>query len=120
MGGKEKEAVKPLRNMYDECKTPQGRAHVLWSLHGLNGLEDDLIGRALKDDEPGVREQALRLAEERLSGSATLRSAVAALADDPSPRVRFQLAFTLGEADAPELVAALAKLARRDAGDPWT
>ena len=37
-----------------------------------------------------------------------------------SPRVRFQLAFTLGEAEAPELAAALVRVARRDAGDPWT
>jgi putative heme-binding domain-containing protein len=83
-------------------------------------LDDELIERALKDAAPGVREQALRLAEERLASSARLRSAVAALADDDSPRVRFQLAFTLGEADAPELVAALAKVARRAAADPWT
>src|SRR5262249_31459210 len=32
----------------------------------------------------------------------------------------FQLAFTLGAADSPETVTALARIARHDAGDPWT
>jgi putative membrane-bound dehydrogenase-like protein len=113
-------AVKPLEEMARTSKSAPGRAHALWTLHGLKALPDALVEMALKDAEPGVREQALRLADERLAGSPRLRTAVAALADDPSPRVRFQLAFTLGQADAPEMTAALAKVARRDAADPWT
>lgn len=113
-------AKDPLRYLARNARTAPGRAHALWTLRGLNALDDDLVEQALLDPEPGVREQGLRLADERLRASAALRKAVAALAEDPSPRVRFQLAFTLGEADAPELVAALAKVARRDVGDPWT
>jgi putative membrane-bound dehydrogenase-like protein len=112
-------AVKPLQKLARGAAFPPGRAHALWTLHGLKALDDGTIEHALKDPEAGVREQALRLAEGRLA-SPRLRSAVAALADDPSPRVRFQLAFTLGEGDAPELVAALARVARRDVADPWT
>jgi putative membrane-bound dehydrogenase-like protein len=116
----DKEAVKPLRKLVSEAASAQGRAHALWTLHGLKSLDDASIERGLEDKEAGVREQALRLAEERLASSARLRTLAAALADDRSPRVRFQLAFSLGEADAPELVAALAKVARRDLDDPWT
>jgi putative membrane-bound dehydrogenase-like protein len=97
-----------------------GRGHALWTLHGLKGLRDEVIEAALKDAEPGVREQALRLADERLVSSERLRQAVAALAEDPSPRVRFQLAFTLGQSDSPETMAALAKVAAEDSSDPWT
>src|SRR5262249_21398090 len=83
--------------------------------------DNALIENALKDPVAGVREQALRLAEERLASSASLRTTVASLADDDAPRVRFQLAFTLGESDAPELVASLAKVARRSLDDTrWT
>jgi putative membrane-bound dehydrogenase-like protein len=114
------DAVKPLEELFRTTKSAPGRAHALWTLRGLKALDDVLIEAALKDPESGVREQALRLCDERLAASAKLRAAAAALADDPSPRVRFQLAFTLGESDAPECVAALAKVTRRDADDPWT
>jgi putative membrane-bound dehydrogenase-like protein len=113
-------AVEPLARLARDADLAPGRAHALWTLHGLGALDDAAIEHALKDREPGVREQALRLADERLARSESLRKAVVALADDPSPRVRFQLAFTLGEADAPELTAALAKVARKDVADPWT
>ncbi|HEY7314851.1 MAG TPA: PVC-type heme-binding CxxCH protein [Gemmataceae bacterium] len=116
----DKTAVRWLREFARASKTPPGRAHALWTLHGLKGLTDEDIEHALKDAEPGVREQALRLSDERLRISAKLRDAVAALADDPAPRVRFQLAFTLGASDTPETVRALAGVARKDAGDRWT
>jgi putative membrane-bound dehydrogenase-like protein len=113
-------AVKALRELARTAKSAPGRAHALWALHGLKALTEDDIEQALKDPTAGVREQALRLSEERLPTSAKLRGDVAALADDPSPRVRFQLAFTLGASDAPEMVKALACIGRRDAGDRWT
>src|SRR5262249_32965669 len=109
-----------LNSLARTATTPQGRAHALWTLDGLNLLQSLQIERAMKDPEAGVREQALRLADRRLAGDANLRTAAAALANDPSPRVRFQAAFTLGEADAPEVVSALAAIVRRDLGDPWT
>jgi putative membrane-bound dehydrogenase-like protein len=116
----DKKAVEPLQQLAKGATTPQGRAHALWTLHGLKALDDKAVERALKDHEPEVREQALRLAEDRLAASPSLVQAVAALTDDPSPRVRFQLAFTLGESQSHDAVAALARIARRDADDPWT
>ncbi len=116
----DRSAVRWLREYARTAKSDPGRAHALWTLHGLKALTEEDIERALEDSHPGVREQALRLAEERLPDSAKLRAAVAELADDPSPRVRFQLAFTLGAGDSSETVKALACVARRDAGDRWT
>jgi putative membrane-bound dehydrogenase-like protein len=113
-------AVPALANLAKSAVSPQGRVHAVWTLHGLHALNEALIKNALKDSDAHVREQALRMAEGSLAASADLRSAVAALADDPAPRVRFQLAFTLGEVNSPETAGALAKIARRDGGDPWT
>jgi len=112
--------VAPLEILAREATFSPGRAHALWTLDGLNGLKDALVLEALNDKEAGVREQALRLSEHRLPNSSALREAVVKLADDPSPRVRFQLAFTLGAMDVPKAARALTKIAQRDAADPWT
>ena len=97
-----------------------GRVHALWTLEGLKALPDRLIEAALKDGTAGVREQALRLAEERLPRAPGLLAAVARLADDPSPRVRFQAALTLGASDRKERLPALATLLRNPESDSWT
>jgi putative membrane-bound dehydrogenase-like protein len=114
----DKSAVKPLAELARAAKTAPGRAHALWTLQGLKALNEGLIENALKDEAAGVREQAIRLAESRLS-SQRLVAALVKLADDPAVRVRFQLAFSLGETDAPMAMKALARLARRDVSDPW-
>jgi putative heme-binding domain-containing protein len=44
---------------------------------------------------------------------------VLALADDADSRVRYQVAYSLGETKDPRGVEALARIARRDAVDPW-
>jgi hypothetical protein len=47
------------------------------------------------------------------------RAALLKLASDSDARVRFQLAFTLGEISDPRAPEALAVIARRGAADPW-
>jgi putative membrane-bound dehydrogenase-like protein len=115
----DKAAVPLLEALARTCPNGPGRAHALWTLRGLHALKDELIVAALKDPEAGVREQALRLADARMDQPA-VRTAVLHLGRDPSARVRFQLAFTLGETSAPEAGVALAALLRSDGGDSWT
>jgi putative membrane-bound dehydrogenase-like protein len=116
----DKKAVPFLLKLVQAAPTPQARVHALWTLHGLQSLPDNLVELALKDADAHVREQGLRLAENRLEGSVALRAAAIALVNDPSPRVRFQLAFSLGEARQPEIATALANVIRVDVADPWT
>jgi putative membrane-bound dehydrogenase-like protein len=116
----DKSVVPQLAELVRTASLPVGRAHALWALHGLASLDNALIEHALKDAAAGLREQALRLAEPRLPANAQLRAAVLALSNDPNPRVRFQLAFTLGETDDPGVLAALARVAGQDAADPGT
>jgi putative membrane-bound dehydrogenase-like protein len=116
----DKTVTESLVKLAGEPASPQGRVHALWTLHGLKSLNPALVIGALKDSEPGVREQALRLAEEYLGSSHDVLSAVVALAQDPSAKVRFQLAFTLGQAQGPEVGAALDTIARKDVDDLWT
>ena len=70
---------------------------------------------ALDDPHPGVRENALQVAEALLPGSGELRGRILEAMHDPSPRVRFQAALTAGELDDPRRLTALADLLRRDA-----
>ncbi|HET6878615.1 MAG TPA: PVC-type heme-binding CxxCH protein, partial [Pirellulales bacterium] len=120
-------AVPPLQTMLAESENPLARLHALWSLEGLSALTDDELLRALSDVSAGVREHAVQLAERRLAQSPVLADRVLALADDDELRVRFQVAFTLGELMGPQVAegtrnraaAALAAIARRDAADPW-
>jgi len=112
----DKGVLEELRRLARGSTSDLGRLHALWTLSGLGALNDGLVKDALADPAAGIREHALRLAE----GRADLREAVLAMADDPSPRVRFQVALTLGGIPDPRATAALARIAVRDAADRWT
>jgi hypothetical protein len=67
-----------------------------------------------------VREAAIRLAEARLQNEPELLSRMLALAEDADPMVRFQLAFSLGEAGNERgVLTALASIAAQDATNQW-
>ena len=116
---KDPAAVAPLKALAVEGKSPFARAHAMCTLDGLEALDADLIARSMKDQHPGVRRQAVRLAESRAKDAPPLVEAAVALADDPDARVRLQLACALGEWNDPRAGAALAKLAVKDAGDTY-
>ena len=95
--------------------SPQARLHALNALEGLAALEATQLQPALEDAHPEVRVHAVRLSE----AFPELAGRLARMVDDPSPRVRFQLALSLGEFSGPTVVRALARLARDHSGDPW-
>ncbi|HCR00624.1 MAG TPA: hypothetical protein DIU48_14460, partial [Acidobacteria bacterium] len=97
-----------------------GRVHALWTLQGLGALGADELLVALSDSSPGIREQALVAAEERLPSSAPLASFVADMAVDPDARVRMQVALTLGSVEPSEAQDGLWRLLARDARYRWT
>jgi len=89
------------------------RVQALWSLHALGKLDDATLARALRDEAPGVRENAIQMAEGRLGLAADLIG----LTSDDHRGVRFQLALSLGEIPAPVRTAPLAALSRQDGND---
>ncbi len=96
-------------------------SHLLWTLHHLNPTEvSRWLSEALADPVTGNREQALRLVEAYMAQSADLRQQVARMVTDPSPQVRFQLAFSAGALPPREAAAVLAAILATDARDPWT
>ncbi|WP_435017917.1 neutral/alkaline non-lysosomal ceramidase N-terminal domain-containing protein [Tundrisphaera sp. TA3] len=98
---------------------PEARLQALATLDGLGVLDPDTLLGGLADAHPGVRREAIRMAESRFTADARLLPAVIARADDPDAPVRFQAALSLGESTAPEAGAALGRIAARDGADRW-
>jgi putative membrane-bound dehydrogenase-like protein len=114
-------AVVPLGRLLRKAKDPRARLHALYNLAGLSALEDGDLRAGLADDSEHVREHSVLLAEPRLGKGPGegLQTEVVRLAHDPSVRVRFQVAFTIGEIPGAGATEGLATIARRDGGDPW-
>ena len=114
-------AITPLRTLLNNSDSDLAQLHAMCALDGLGALNNDDLVSPLASPSAGLRERAVRLAETRLTGEAgsSLLAQMIALADDDNPRVRFQVAFSLGESDDPAAAAALARIARRDAEDVW-
>ena len=115
----DKSVVPTLQELARTHADPQTRLRALWTLEGLNSLPEELIISALTHSEVGLRENALILAEPRLSQSPRLQEQVLKLVRDPDQRIRFQLALSLGEMPLDKAYPALAEIARQDAEDQW-
>ncbi len=99
---------------------PLGKLHALWTLNALGRLPDSLIVAALADAEPGLRENALQLAEPRLTAP-ELAAAVLARGDaETDPRARFQLMATLGSLPGARAAGVQTRLLFDHLDDLWT
>ena len=119
-----KEAVARVRGRLPQAIGRPGRVNLLWTLAGLKELTVGDVLPALDDPNPGVREIALRLAEPFLEAATNkdkgqLGERIGKLVDDPSPRVRFQLAFTARYLPAPLNYQTISQLLTKDEGDRW-
>ncbi|NQT38050.1 MAG: HEAT repeat domain-containing protein [Planctomycetes bacterium] len=111
--------VAALQNLIRTGPTPQARLHALYAVSGLDALTPDLLKSALQDSHFAVRVHALRVAEGRFDRHLELLPVVLSMVDDPHPRVRLQLALSLGESDSLEAGDALVRLALKHGEDPW-
>lgn len=113
------QAVPLLSELARKSRSPLARLHALWTLEGLSALTDEQILTALSDPVPGVRENAVRLAEPRMKGAPALQEALLNLASDTEPKVRFQLLCTLGSLDGPGAREAREFLLFENLSDTW-
>ncbi|XOV93582.1 MAG: PVC-type heme-binding CxxCH protein [Bacteroidota bacterium] len=96
-----------------------GKIHGLYILNGKNALSDDLLNNLLKDSEPGLRENAIKIAEDRLAESPDLVAALISMLNDENAKVRYQLLLTLGELNTPAAEKARDELLMKDIEDEW-
>jgi putative membrane-bound dehydrogenase-like protein len=104
------------------ARSPLARIAALHVLDGLGGLTSARILKGLQDPDERVREHAVRLSERLVQGRTIpddVWGRMASLTADPSPRVRYQLAFTLGELRRPEAVQVLAGLFMQTPDNVW-
>jgi len=113
-------AIESLRAVVGSADRPLARLHAAWLLEGAGALEDGLVLALLDHPYPRLREHGVLLAERRLSSSSAIRDRVIALAADPDPRVRYQVALSLGAWDDARILAPLAAISVAGAEDRWT
>jgi len=120
----DKAAIIPLiQLLFDPYSPGLGRVYALHALDGLQTLVPGHLVRALNDPDDRVREQAVLLSEKFLTNGMMVPDLIWGplinVRGDPSPQVRYQLAFTLGQCRNPGRVQALADTLRSNPGSSW-
>jgi putative membrane-bound dehydrogenase-like protein len=101
-----------------ESNLAQTRVQALWTLALLEEIRPEQVAHALSDTHPRVRENALLVAES-LSPDRDVLAAIVSLTADSDPKVRLQLALSLGEWSHPEAGEALASLLESSSDHPF-
>ena len=109
----------PVRPLTTSKKGRPAYPNLKWTLHGTRSLTAEDVIPALNDREPGMREQALRLAEGFYKTDRAVQSAAVHLVSDPDPQVRFQFALSAESMRPDVTVGVLFHLLMEDADDPW-
>jgi hypothetical protein len=84
-------------------------------LEGLNALDISVIKKGLQDSSPGVRENALMLAERYPETIPTLLK----MLNDSSQRVKLQATLSLGQFKSQEIIPAFSKLIQSHGQNEW-
>ncbi len=107
--------IPELRTLFQNSDHTKARIRALFALEGLNALTVDDVKQALNDPEPGIRKQALILAEQYPN----VVELVLPLAKDADAGVAFQAALTLGNYDRKAVQEALADILIRYGDNHW-
>ena len=84
--------VPALKDMAVSSKDPLGRIHALWTLSGLNAVDQNLLLKVLKDDDAAVRKNAVWVSDTFLKNNdEKVLAAVSKLKDDADYDVRIQV-----------------------------
>ena len=109
-------SIVPMVNKIFSTSTDSGtRLRLLYVLEGLNSLNASIISKGLQDSSPGVRENALILAE-RYPETLPL---VLKLINDPSKRVALQAALSLGEFKGQQIIPAFSEIIQNQGQNDW-
>ena len=119
---RDRQAVPLLSKTLAYSRAPLARVHALHTLDGLGALNPDHVLAGLRDEDGRVRKHAVLLAEKLAQGSAlpdAVWDQLLRMSADASVRVRYQLAFTVGELHRPDSAQVLGAILLRDPTNPW-
>ena len=103
----DKSAIPLLEKLVSESTVAVAKLHALGALDGLKALTQPVVHIALRDSDPRVRERGVLMCEKLLLGGGSHDELLVELGGfwkEADPRVRLQVAFTLGEFHAPRLL----------------
>lgn len=111
----DKSIIPAVKDLVSNAQDSRARLHALYVLEGMNALDIAVVKKALQDSEPGVRENAVILAE-KFPKTLPL---VAKLINDPSKRVALQATLSLGEFKGKLVTQALADAIKIHGQNEW-
>ena len=111
-----------LRETLVHSRLVQARLLALRALAGTGSLNQEDVLRGLRDSDPLIRQNGLVVSEALLANGTVPEPLLAqfrVLAGDPSQRVRYQLAFTVGALPPDIKTPILAQVLVSDLSSPW-
>lgn len=118
-------AVAPLRALALDRSVPAfSRLHALWTLDGIEGLDQATLFAALDDPDTQVTAAAIRLSQGLLAANnpEALKKIIASPTSSTaaaSYTISLQRALSLGESPSPDVFAPLLALARQTGNSPY-
>ena len=114
-------AVGSLRELASgkSVQTIHGQYAALYVLQGLNSVDESSVVSCLNSDSALVRFHALKVAEPFLKSSAAIADAAIKLTSDSDMRVKYQLAYSIGEARSAGRNTVLASLLTQHGDDAY-
>jgi putative membrane-bound dehydrogenase-like protein len=111
---KDPTTIEPLQRLARTGKSPIHRLQALWTLDGMDQLDDTTLEYALHDPNPKIRANAIRLAERQPH----LLPEVLELSRDPDIDVLLQFTLSLSAVPEERAESALAKILHDHADNP--
>lgn len=92
----DKSVVPALKELAADPKNPLARIHALWTLDGLNSMDNSTLFAAFRDKDAQVRKTAVWISENRMkTDNDAVLGNLEPLKDDPRADVRLQVALSL-------------------------
>jgi len=107
--------ISELLSLFQQSTQSKVRVRAMYALEGLGALTFTDVQKALTDPEPGIRKEALVLAEKLENG---LELSLP-LAQDSNAQVAFQAALTLGNYQGEKVQQALVNILLRFGKNSW-